>query len=1447
MECVSQGHQIVALVNMQPPQSENDSIEIDSYMYQSVGTEGVKYLAEALNLPLYQAEIRRSAQCTSMNYEISVEDEVEDLYDLLCIVRKEHPEVNAILSGAILSNYQRERVENICYRLSWHSLAFLWRRNQRELLLDMIASDVLARIVKIASYGLDVKRDLGSWISDFMPRAFKLAADPECSLNPCGEGGEFETFTFDCPIFHKRIVATEPPKVIVHSSDLFSTVAYLHYHGLRLEEKSDVLKSKDLLSIEKSILVDGNNEIRHPFITNEKRCENLLGSVTEEISGDILGASIVESKMSASSEFPVTFVLISNSFGKNYESVAETILHAFSDMKTTISNKSFNRVTASVDDVLHCIVATNLKISDNGIRKTVDYGFRNLFETRLNSSPSFLCVSSPLNQGILQQFGGVSANAEVAKANRIVVSIACILASPEGKSTMNVETMRVRSLSHWAPAIPLTQFHSQAVKYASQDCFFSGVIGVMPETGELPSISEVVSDGLPLHIEQQCWLALRHVHRLIMAMEQCGWQYLAYAVVYATSIETLHRSKEQFHTTVCEALSKWREAERCLCQARIVWVVTTNLPNGAAVQWQFATSRSICSQGDCRAVMFGKKASAKLDEGSNFLFLVKADVFPPLETQGMVIPVVRFLEEEMKIACVNLSTTHISPSTKSINPLPPSKNTDISTRAANDEFNSPDPSQYCQNLRVEDTVKILRDWLATLDVDQHYPSLPVANNLAALVSHNDCLQKLVSLGADLSKMESQPGVANLLVKTDFETAISPKLWLLTDFGFKLPQISRVMTCIPKTVVKSSTEELASKLKYFTDRRFTSDVVVRMISDQPTILEMSSCEVDKVLASIQTTFSLKADQVRHIAGGAPKCVVQPIKTTKDVFVVLTKMLGFPVAQTREMLIDFPRNRVLSTNTFHLHKRLELPFELIALFPRSLCAPPRLLMERTNFLKLCNRFQPYGSKPLFTSLDAIVEGTDEEFFIPKIRTSLKYNDNVKSEKFITPFRVSHEYMLTNEDTKTLTRYYSRSPYTWEVRTQVFDRNEVEQMALMKYGGQEGLAAFRRKVKEAESQRVSLIDRLTRRKKANNDAIATEFADLSAGHNRNMMPFSWNRGAGRVVMAAIIVNILNVGAKAWAWWITGSKSMFSEMMHSVADTLNQVILAYGIHSSLQRPDTDHPYGYSRMRSISSLISGVGIFFLGAGFTCYHALQGMVMPIEDEHLSIYCALGVAVGSLLTEGTTLAMAYREVSTKSRENGFPSIRSYLLSGTAEPSTAVVLLEDSAAVLGVIIAGGGLAGSYMLHHHMPDTAGGLLISILLGGVAAFIIRTNTDILLGKSVSGEKMVRIMQHIDRHKIVRGTYDTKAVLMGGGNAIRLKSEIDIDGRELTRRYLETVPLGSLLTDIKSIETEDDMIAFMLYHGDHLVNTLGAEINQIEESIKREFPDIKHIDIEIN
>ncbi|VUZ50297.1 unnamed protein product, partial [Hymenolepis diminuta] len=160
-----------------------------------------------------------------------------------------------------------------------------------------------------------------------MPRAFQLADDRECLLNPCGEGGEYETFTFDCPIFHKRIVASEPPRVVIHSSDPFSTVAYLHYSGLRLEDKNGILKSKeDLLNIERPIFVGGNLEIRRPFISNEKRCEKLPVSVGEEIFRDISATPNGELEASDISMLLGTFVLIGNSIGQEYESVHETIL-----------------------------------------------------------------------------------------------------------------------------------------------------------------------------------------------------------------------------------------------------------------------------------------------------------------------------------------------------------------------------------------------------------------------------------------------------------------------------------------------------------------------------------------------------------------------------------------------------------------------------------------------------------------------------------------------------------------------------------------------------------------------------------------------------------------------------------------------------------------------------------------------------------------------------------------------------------------------------------------------------------------------------------------------------------------------------------------------------------------------------------------------------------------
>lgn len=53
----------------------------------------------------------------------------------------------------------------------------------------------------------------------------------------------------------------------------------------------------------------------------------------------------------------------------------------------------------------------------------------------------------------------------------------------------------------------------------------------------------------------------------------------------------------------------------------------------------------------------------------------------------------------------------------------------------------------------------------------------------------------------------------------------------------------------------------------------------------------------------------------------------------------------------------------------------------------------------------------------------------------------------------------------------------------------------------------------------------------------------------------------------------NGLNFFFKLLAWVYTGSASMFSEAIHSLADTCNQALLALGISQSVRNPDAVHP----------------------------------------------------------------------------------------------------------------------------------------------------------------------------------------------------------------------------------------------------------------------------------
>lgn len=68
----------------------------------------------------------------------------------------------------------------------------------------MISSGMEAIIIKIAAMGLSTKKHLGKSIKELEPEFHRL--HKEFGLNVCGEGGEYESFTLNCPIFFKKIV-----------------------------------------------------------------------------------------------------------------------------------------------------------------------------------------------------------------------------------------------------------------------------------------------------------------------------------------------------------------------------------------------------------------------------------------------------------------------------------------------------------------------------------------------------------------------------------------------------------------------------------------------------------------------------------------------------------------------------------------------------------------------------------------------------------------------------------------------------------------------------------------------------------------------------------------------------------------------------------------------------------------------------------------------------------------------------------------------------------------------------------------------------------------------------------------------------------------------------------------------------------------------------------------
>lgn len=83
-KCIDNGHELVCVANLCPPaDADRNGDEINSYMYQSAAFTAIPKQAECLGVPLICREIMGSAKLQTLNYEVTEDDETEDLFKLL--------------------------------------------------------------------------------------------------------------------------------------------------------------------------------------------------------------------------------------------------------------------------------------------------------------------------------------------------------------------------------------------------------------------------------------------------------------------------------------------------------------------------------------------------------------------------------------------------------------------------------------------------------------------------------------------------------------------------------------------------------------------------------------------------------------------------------------------------------------------------------------------------------------------------------------------------------------------------------------------------------------------------------------------------------------------------------------------------------------------------------------------------------------------------------------------------------------------------------------------------------------------------------------------------------------------------------------------------------------------------------------------------------------------
>lgn len=320
---------------------------------------------------------------------------------------------------------------------------------------------------------------------------------------------------------------------------------------------------------------------------------------------------------------------------------------------------------------------------------------------------------------------------------------------------------------------------------------------------------------------------------------------------------------------------------------------------------------------------------------------------------------------------------------------------------------------------------------------------------------------------------------------------------------------------------------------------------------------------------------------------------------------------------------------------------------------------------------------------------------------------------------------------------------------------------------------------------------------------------------------------------VASAIAGNSLVTAAKFAAFFVTGSGTMLSESIHSFADTMNQVLLFIGIKRAQKAPSEKFQYGHGAERFVWALISAVGIFFLGCGFTLYHGVHNFLHPSQPTNIGI--AITVLLVAFVVEAVVLTIAFMSIKADAGTKPFFQY----VKNEADPAAVAVLFEDSAACLGVLIALVCIFLTQITGDPRWDAVGSICIGILLGVLAIWLIARNQRLLVGMALPETEQAEIKKIFEDSPYIESV-ENIATRQLDTETWRVRVGVVFDGSAISERRAE-----NLRDQYDVIHDFEDFRDFVHEYGEWMGDRIGDVVDELEAEVRERYPKVRYIAVE--